>query len=174
MAGGKRGRTELSEAEKEERRLAKLAEQGTKRKYTRKNEVSSNSSNTTSSSTDSNDTKMGDNNSNTNNTSGEHIEGGGGDKNVVNDQNTNLNDQNQNTNTNTGGGEGGGENNLSDGAKFQPNKLWKPFAGDRIKRSYATPEINPELLNTEIPEVNINTGGNQMSSENADKLLTKP
>lgn len=54
-----------------------------------------------------------------------------------------------------------------------PQKTWKPFAGDRIQRDYSTPKINPDLLNTPIPEQNINVNG-PMTSEGAADLLNKP
>lgn len=91
----------------------------------------------------------------------------GTDANTSNVNQEQTNDQAQNQNQGTDNGADG----LSNGAKFQPNTQWKPFKGDRIKRDYATPEINQELINTDIPEPSINI--EQVSVQNAEDILNK-
>lgn len=108
--------------------------------------------------------------------------GGGGENtnNVVNEEKPIVEntgggggDQNQNINSDVKNDVKPGEE-LSDGAKFQPNTSWKPFKGDRMKRDYATPKIDPKLLETEIPEQNINIQQNAVTSENVQQVLDKP
>lgn len=61
---------------------------------------------------------------------------------------------------------------LSDNANFQPNKNWKPLGGDKIQRDYSTPKIDQNLLNTPIPEVNIDAS--TTNNVNSQDLLNKP
>ena len=62
---------------------------------------------------------------------------------------------------------------ISPGAQHQPVKGWKPLGGDKIKRDYSTPKIDPNLANTIIPEINI---GDQTPGVTANpaEALNKP
>lgn len=164
MAGG---RNKLSDAEKEARRLEREQMFGPKKSKTPKSLIQDNmAEETNTNNTGGDQNQGGDQNTNVNSGTGTENQGGG-DQNQGGDQNTN-------TNTSTGTeNQGGGGGDLSEAAKFQPNKTWKPFKGDRIERSYATPAIDQNLLTTEIPEANINIAQNNVTAENAQSILDK-
>jgi len=55
---------------------------------------------------------------------------------------------------------------------YQPNKSWKPLGGDRMKRDYSTPVIDQNLLNQEIPEINV--GPQNVTTQSNVETLNKP
>lgn len=146
-------RRELTEAEKEERRIAKEEMQATRRPYNKKTEPNQNN-------------MEGDKNTNTENQENTN----NGTNNTDTNNNTESN-QGQNTNpvnteektTNTGSG---------DNSNFQPQTGWKPFGGNKIERDYSTPKIDQNLLNTPIPEVDITS--QTPTTETSTDILKKP
>ncbi len=57
---------------------------------------------------------------------------------------------------------------------YQPAKKWSPLGGDKVQRDYSTPTIDQNLLNTEIPEINIGAGVSGPNTQNNADLLNKP